>query len=82
MAGRPSKYTPALAERICDELIEGKSLVQICNADDMPHRRTVLRWMEADDAFATKCARARVLQGDLMDARIMEVAENLSLIHI
>lgn len=32
--------------------------------------------MEADPHFAAKCARAREAQADLMDERILEVADN------
>jgi hypothetical protein len=48
----------------------------ICENDEgMPHRSTVLRWMSENEAFATKCARARTLQADIMDDRILEVAD-------
>lgn len=70
---RPSSYSDELAERICDRLSDGESLRQICLDDAMPARSTVIRWMEADVAFATKCARAREAQADLMDDRILEV---------
>lgn len=53
----------------------GESMVQICAGEDMPNRRTVLRWMSKDDDFATRCARARELQADLMDDRILELAD-------
>jgi hypothetical protein len=72
---RPSLYSAELADAICERLMEGQSLVQICNADDMPHRRTVCRWMAEDEAFATKCARAREFQADLMDDKILDTAE-------
>lgn len=75
--GRPSVYTPDLAEHICDELIEGRSLRQICAKEGMPDRRTVIRWMDRDPAFATKCARAREEQADLMDDRILEIADKV-----
>lgn len=74
MMARPSEYSEALADRICDELMDGKSLVKICAAEDMPHRSTVIRWMAADEDFATKCARAREAQADYMDDMILDVA--------
>lgn len=72
--GRPSIYSDELAQTICDQLVEGKSLRQICDAEGMPDRVTVIRWMGKDPDFATKCARARDEQADLMDDRILDVA--------
>jgi hypothetical protein len=73
--GRPSKYSDELADIICERLMDGKSLREICRDDDaMPHRITVIRWMAADPAFATKCAYAREEQGDYMDDLILETA--------
>lgn len=73
-AGRPSLYSEALADRICLEIIEGKSLVKICNAKDMPHRATVIRWLGDRPEFATRYARARETQADFMDDLILDVA--------
>lgn len=72
--GRPSLFSEELADTICDRLMEGRSLRSICDDDDMPHRITIIRWMGQNEAFATKCARARALQADLMDDMILDVA--------
>lgn len=72
---RPSAYTPEVADAIIDGIMDGLSMVKVCEREGMPHRATVLRWMEADPAFATRCAHARVLQADLMDDKILDVAE-------
>ena len=76
MSGRPTLYTEDLADMICGALLEGESMRKICERADMPDRRTVLRWMEKDPAFATKCARARELQADLMDDMILDTANS------
>jgi hypothetical protein len=75
MTGRPSVFTEALADEICGRLSDGESLRRICEDAGMPNRRTVLRWLEADEAFASKYARARESQADLMDDLILDVAE-------
>lgn len=75
---KPTMFTEEMAERICDGLMEGKSLVKICEEKGMPNRRTVLRWMEANDAFATRCARAREMQADLMDDKIADLIESVT----
>lgn len=71
---RQTLYTDELADAICERLINGESLRQICTDESMPNRSTVIRWMGADEAFATKCARAREEQADLMDDLILDVA--------
>ena len=76
MAGRPSSYTPEIAEEICTQLIHGESMFKICQGDGMPHYVTVWRWLDAHPDFATGCARARELQAEFMDYKIMETAEN------
>lgn len=55
--------------------MSGESLVKICSDESMPNRVTVIRWMGKDEAFATKCARAREAQADLMDDKILDVAD-------
>lgn len=72
---RQTLYSETLADAICERLIDGESLVKICADESMPNRSTVMRWMQADEAFATKCARARVLQSDLMDDMILDCAK-------
>lgn len=73
--GRPSAFTDEIAEAICARIIDGESLRSICSGEDMPHRLTVLRWMSADEAFATKCARARDLQADTLFEDMQSVAD-------
>ena len=74
-SGRVS-YSPELAEKILDRISEGESLRRICADDGMPDRRTVLRWLEADQELATKCARARELQADSIFDELREIAED------
>lgn len=73
--GRPTKYTPELASYICEQIMEGKSLPEICEVEGMPHRRTVIRWMSSNPTFATECARAREEQADFLDHRIQNVID-------
>ena len=74
-SGRVS-YSPELAEKILDRISEGESLRRICADDGMPDRRPVLRWLEADQELATKCARARELQADSIFDELREIAED------
>jgi hypothetical protein len=75
-AGRPSKYSEQLAERVCLEIASGRSLRQICEADEFPDRNTVHRWLLDRADFAAKYAQARESQADVMDDLILETADN------
>jgi hypothetical protein len=74
--GRPTVFSEELANAICERLMDGESLREICEASAMPHRSTVIRWMEARPIFATRVAHSRDMQADLMDDLVLEVARN------
>jgi len=77
--GRPAIYSSALADKICERLAEGESLVQICKDDKMPGRATVMRWLEDSSPvkveFRDKYARAREAQAEKYAAEIVEIAD-------
>lgn len=62
--GRPSKFTEALAARICREVAGGSTLPRICEAAGMPGSVTVWRWLEANEEFRNNYARARTERAD------------------
>lgn len=49
--GRPTKYTPEIAEEICKQLADGIPLRQICRQEGFPAWQTVYDWMYRDDAL-------------------------------
>ena len=56
--GRPSTYCEEKAERLFSLMAEGLSLVQACDALDLP-RSTLWRWEDKEPSFAASLARAR-----------------------
>jgi hypothetical protein len=50
--GRPSLYSQALAEKICEALASGLTLKEVLAADDMPAERTVHTWRKDKPDFA------------------------------
>ncbi|MGH8032707.1 MAG: hypothetical protein ACREO8_10175 [Luteimonas sp.] len=72
---RQSSYGEGLADSILQKLINGESMRRICEAEHMPDRGTVIRWMDGNPDFAAKYARAREAQADAMDDLILETAE-------
>ena len=74
--GRPSSYSDAFADEICDRMLDGESLVQICKDPDMPSRASVYRWMDARPDFEARCARAREGMADFLVDEIQELADD------
>lgn len=73
--GRPSSYSQEMAERICSLIADGLSLRKVCEADDMPDKETVRRWLIADEAFRAQYARARDEQADFYADELVEIAD-------
>lgn len=79
-------FSQDVADFICERIADGKSLRELCERGVshwiggemrlIPNRSTVARWLEANEDFATKYARAREMQADYMDDLILETANN------
>ena len=76
--GRPSEYTDAIGDEICDRLANGESLVAICKSDHMPNPSTIYRWLDSDahDGFRNRYARARQDQADTLADEIISIADD------
>ena len=75
--GRPSAYSTKIADIICNRLADGMSLREICRADDMPDRSTVMEWVwdGRHEEFSRRYARAREVQADYLADDIIEIAD-------
>ncbi|WP_025899059.1 hypothetical protein [Sneathiella glossodoripedis] len=71
-----TKYSERLAEKICDEIAEGKSLRQICRKKDMPGLTTIRRWLRDKEEFRLQYTRAREDQADYYADEIIEIADD------
>jgi hypothetical protein len=78
--GRPSSFSPQIAETICTRLIGGESLRTICEDDGIPEARTVHRWLASEDeqftAFRQQYARAREAQAETLFDEILEIVDD------
>lgn len=73
--GRPSSYTEAIANAICDQLADGGSLNAICKQPGMPTETTVRSWaMDDYNGFSSKYTRARELGYSRLAEEILEIA--------
>lgn len=74
--GRPTKYTAAIAEKICERLAMGETLRSICRDEDFPHEATVRAWALDDyQGFYTQYSRARQIGLDCMADEVLHIAD-------
>lgn len=68
-------------QELRDSIIQGletQSLRKLCASNpDLPDRSTITDYMAKDTDFASKCARAREDHAEVMDDKILEVAEKV-----
>src|SRR5258708_7569966 len=76
--GRPTDYTPELAEQICDITATTiKSVADICKANaGLPDECTVFRWMRRYPQFRQDYLEAKELQGLLYSDAVMHTIWN------
>lgn len=72
--GRPSDFTPEIANEICELISEGRSLRMICEGEGFPHRSTVQRWLATNEAFRAQYAHAREQQAEYYAEKIVDDA--------
>lgn len=78
MTGRPSIFSPELAELICSRLSEGESLRSVCRDEAMPCTATVFGWLAKDKVFLEQYARAMEARTNAMAEEILEIADDSS----
>lgn len=80
--GRPTDYTEELADKICAELADGKSMRMVCKADGMPDKSTVFRWLRTKDGFRDQYARAKEESADALTDEMLDIADDSHLDYI
>jgi len=76
--GRPSIYSEEIAKIVCRETAEGKSLRSICENKDLPHRRTIMYWLQDDDKtdFFHRYTRAKLIRAECMADDLLDIADD------
>jgi hypothetical protein len=75
--GRPTEYTPEMADKICDAIAtSNRGLSTLCQQEGFPCRTTVHKWLRDNEDFAYKYARAREDQADFLAEEILEIADD------
>lgn len=61
---------------VCEQIAQGKSLREICAADNMPAPSTICLWLRENADLAEQYAQAREQQAELYADEIIEIADN------
>jgi len=70
-------YTKEKGDRICELLVEGRSLRSICATErGMPSASVVCRWLGEDEAFRRQYARAREAQADALVDETLDIVDD------
>lgn len=73
--GRPTKYTKELADLICEQLADGKSMRTVCRQEGMPSMSTVFKWLREDLAFSQQYEKAKEESSDAMAEDLLDIAD-------
>lgn len=73
--GRPTKKTPAILKKICEGIAAGKSSRAMC-AEVGISQPTLWLWLDQDDAFSKRYARAKEQCAELLAEEIIEIADD------
>jgi len=81
--GRPTKYSPELAELICNTIATSanKSIVKLCEENEQfPDYTTIKRWLrdESHAEFRTLYAQAKEDQAEMLAEEIIAIADDSS----
>lgn len=72
---RPTDYSEELCIEIAARSAEGQSLKTICEADDMPSLRSVLRWRHVHPEFDQLLMRAHLDKADILFEESVSIAD-------
>jgi hypothetical protein len=70
--GRPTIYTQAIADEICERLAHGETLRKMVLDEHMPPAGTIYRWLDSNESFRDQYAQARVRQADYYAEMIID----------
>jgi len=74
--GRPTRYTPELAAKVCAQVAAGVTMKTLCVPEDMPSRASVYVWLGKYPDFLDSYARAKVEAADALVEEILDIADD------
>ena len=76
VGGRPTLYTDDIADKLCEALAMGSSMVKACSEEGMPSPRTVYKWIREKEGFLQNYEKAKEDQADLFAEEVVEISDN------
>ncbi len=77
LADQPTVYAVELADSICKQLSEGRTLRDICSDPSMPDRQTIRTWLVQDrNGFAARYKSAREMGYQAMADELLTIADH------
>lgn len=73
--GRPSDYTKALGDIICEQLADGISLRTVLKGKGMPQGATIWRWMRENEDFRKQYESAKEESADALLEDMYAIAD-------
>ena len=70
--------TTSLSNNICQKLMEGKPLTQICQEKDLPSLTTIYKWINSNPSFAKQITNARRVGTQYYLDKMIEELETMS----
>ena len=76
--GRPSGFTPELADEFCEQIASGKSNREACKTLSITNS-AMYSWLQKNREFQEQYAHARERQADLLIGEIIAIADELEI---
>ena len=70
------EFSQQIADRICEEVAEGKSIREVGRADGMPAEKTIRRWSIAKPEFKEQLEDARKFGWESLADSLLEIADD------
>lgn len=74
--GRPSSYMQEIADKICEEIGNGKSLRSVCLMDGMPAMSSIFKWIREHEEFSKQYARATEERTEALAEEILDISDD------
>jgi hypothetical protein len=77
LSGGPIPYSTEIADRVLGELMQGRTLIEVCDGPGMPSVGGVLLWVRRDrDGFAARYREAREVGAQIMVDELILIGDD------